>query len=485
MATDYFGGIVLNLDSLLEELGNRKFGENIEVTSVTEKAENVKAGSLFVAVRGNDYDGNDFIGEAFEKGACAVISDSEEERGNVIKVSDARLALSFLCSAFYSHPQDEMKIIGITGTDGKTTTAEYLRYILEYAGKKCAVIGTLGVGGDGNYRDTGYTTPCAEELFYELRRLCDEGYEYCILEVSSQALAQKRVAPIAFELGIVTNIGSDHLDYHGSVEKYAAEKAKLFRQSKKALINIDDAYSFMFEAASEGKAYLYSAKDRFADYMAKNIRFTDSGISYIILNSSNVARVKADTVAEFSVYNTLAAIAAADILGVPPSVSCKAAECLPAVKGRLEKIGGNGFDVYIDFAHTPEALGAVLRSLKRICSGRLCCVFGCGGDRDKCKRGEMGAVAENYADTLILTSDNPRGENAEDIISDILNGINNKNIVFIQPDREKAITLAMNKASVGDIVLIAGKGHEQYQIIGKEKKFFSDEFTVKRILGVD
>lgn len=475
----------MNLDFLLEELGNRKSVRNAEVTSVTEKAENVKEGSLFVAVKGKDHNGNDYVAEALKKGAVAVISESDCSYEEVIKVKDARLALSFLCSAFYSHPQDKMKVIGITGTDGKTTTAEYLRHILQYAGRRCAVIGTLGVGTESNYRDTGYTTPCAETLFSEMRHLCDDGYEYCILEVSSQALAQKRVAPIVFDLGIITNIGTDHLDYHGSVEKYAAEKAKLFRQSKKALINADDAYSHLFESAAAGKAYLYSAKDKFADYMAKNIRFTDNGISYIILNSSNVARVKADTVTDYSVYNTLVAIAAADILGVEPSVSCKAVESLPQVKGRLERITGNGFDVYIDFAHTPEALGGVLRNLRRICNRELICVFGCGGDRDKCKRSEMGTVAAELADAIILTSDNPRSEKAEDIISDIIKGINNKADVYIQPDREKAISLALNKASDGDIVLVAGKGHEQYQCIGKEKKFFSDELTVKRILGVD
>lgn len=475
----------MNLDFLLEELGNRKCEKNIEVTAVTEKAENVKKGSLFVAVRGRDYDGNDFIAEAFEKGAAAVISDSDNACGDVIRVSDARLALSFLCSAFYGHPQDDMKIIGITGTDGKTTTSEYLRHILVSSGKRCAVIGTLGVGTDGEYSDTGYTTPCPEVLFRELRRLCDEGYEYCVLEVSSQALAQNRVAPVKFELGIVTNIGSDHLDYHGSTEKYASEKAKLMIQSDNSLINADDAYSGIFENAACGKKYLYSAKDKFADFMAKNIRFTDTGLSYIMLNSSYIGRVRADVSADFAVYNTLAAVAAASILGVAPDVACKATESLPDVKGRMERIKGNGFDVYIDFAHTPEALGCVLRNLRRICKGRLICVFGCGGDRDKAKRSEMGAVAEEAADTVILTSDNPRSERAEDIISDILKGIRNKSSVFVQPDREKAVALALNKAADGDIVLIAGKGHEQYQCAGKDKKFFSDELTVKKILGVD
>lgn len=475
----------MNLNFLLSELGDRKSVADVEITSVTEQIENVTNGSLFVAIRGKEYDGNAFISEAFDKGAVAVITDAEISGDNIINVSDARTALSFLCSSFYSHPQDEIKIIGITGTNGKTTTAEYLRHILNHAGKKCAVMGTLGVGDETGYSYTGYTTPCPEVLFCKLRELCNEGYEYCVMEVSSQSLAQKRVEPITFKLGILTNVGTDHLDYHGSMQKYVNDKTRLFALSEVSLINADDAYCEEFEAASHGKTYLYSARDSFADFMAKDIRLTDESLSYIMLTPGFAKRVKANTFTDFAVCNTLAAAAAGCILGIAPDTVVEAISHLPDIKGRLQKISADGINVYIDFAHTPEALAAVGASLRRVTEKSLICVFGCGGDRDKSKRSEMGEVAAEFADCIILTSDNPRSEKTDDIIADIGKGISDKKNVFICPDREKAISLALNKAVTGDCVLIAGKGHESFQCVGKEKKFFSDELTVKKILGID
>lgn len=474
----------MNLNYLLEQLGIKGVAEDVEVSAITEKAESVTKGSVFVAVKGKEYDGNKFIREVLEKGACAVISDADVSHPKVINVSDSRTALSFLCSAFYAHPQDEMKIIGITGTNGKTTTAEYLRHIIEFSGKKCAVMGTLGIGTGNEYYQTGYTTPCPEVLFRELNSLKESGCDYCVTEVSSQALAQKRVEPITFELGVLTNIGTDHLDYHGSVEKYVNEKTRLFALSRNSLINADDAYCERFASSSHGKTFLYSAKDRFADYMAKDIRLTDNGLSYIMLNTAFVNRVKLNTFTDYAVYNTLAAASAANILGISPDICVKAFENLPTVKGRLEKIGDESFSIYVDFAHTPQALRAVLSNLKRVTKGELICVFGCGGNRDKTKRAEMGAVADEYADCIILTADNPRNEDVDEIIADIYKGIKRLKNVFKCPDRERAIELALNKASVGDCVLIAGKGHECYQNICGENKFFSDELTVKKLLGV-
>lgn len=474
----------MNLDFLLSSVGIRGSFGKTEVTSVTENVKKVKKGSVFVAVKGSCTDGNCFIDEALLKGAVAVITDKAIERENVIAVSDARMILSFLCSAFYSHPQYRMKMIGITGTNGKTTTAEYLRHILSFAGKRCAVIGTLGCRSAEYDSETGYTTPAPEILYKELKKLADNSVEYCIMEVSSQALAQKRVAPIEFALGIFTNIGTDHTDYHGSTEKYVNEKTKLFSLCGKTLINADDAYCQKFEEASSEKALLYSAKGKYADYMAKNIRYTEDGVSYIILKNGMLERISFAGAGDIAVYNTLAAAGAADLLGVDFTVTAEAYKEPVQVKGRLQKVYSSDFTVYVDYAHTPEALLAVLNALNNSKKNRLICVFGCGGERDKSKREKMGAVSSAFADITVLTTDNPRTESPSDITEDILKGIDDKKPVFLEPDRKKAIHLALQKACKGDIVLIAGKGHEEYQLLGGEKIYFSDELTVKEYLGV-
>ncbi len=474
----------MNLDFLLSSVGIRGNYGKTEVTSVTENVKKVKEGSVFVAIKGSNTDGNCFIDEAFFKGAAVVITDKAIDRENVISVSDARMMLSFLCSAFYSHPQYRMKMIGITGTNGKTTTAEYLRHILSFAGKRCAVIGTLGCRSSEYDSETGYTTPAPEILYKELKKLADNSVEYCIMEVSSQALAQKRVAPIEFEIGIFTNIGTDHTDYHGRVEKYVSAKAKLFSLCNKSLINADDAYSQEFEAASQEKALLYSAKGKYADYMAKNIRYTEDGVSYIILKNGKFDRISFAGVGDIAVYNTLAAASAADLLGVDFTVTAEAYKLPVQVKGRLQKVYSSEFTVYVDYAHTPEALFSVLKALNDNKKGKIICVFGCGGERDKGKREKMGAVSSAFSDITVLTTDNPRAEAPSDIIEDILRGIDNKKPVFVEPDRKKAIHLALQKADKGDIVLIAGKGHEEYQLLCNEKIYFSDELTVKEYLGV-
>lgn len=473
----------MNLEFLLGEVGLRgSFGEAV-VSSVTENVEKVEKGSVFVAVRGDKADGNSFIEEAFERGAAVVITDKDILRENVIRVSDARLMLSFLCSSFYSHPQCRMTMVGITGTNGKTTTAEYLRHIISRSGIKCAVMGTLGCRTDGYSSETGYTTPSPEVLFRELKKLADMGTKLCIMEVSSQALAQRRVDPIEFSLGIFTNIGTDHTDYHGSVENYVNAKIKLASLSDRVLINADDSYADHFAVASQKKAVFYSAKDRFADYMAKNIRFSDNNVSYIILKNGGFERFQFVGAGEIAVYNTLAAASAADILGFDFSLSREAFSDNIEIKGRLQRISSADKNVYIDFAHTPEALEAVLKALRAGTKGRLICVFGCGGDRDRTKREKMGLVASRFSDEVIITSDNPRTEKPEQIFSDILKGINIKKNVVTVEDRKNAIILALDRCSAGDTVLIAGKGHEEYQLVNGEKKHFSDEFTVKEYLG--
>lgn len=474
----------MNLGTLLKRLGAECENPFVEITSVAENVKNVKKGSLFVAVKGHNFDGNDFIAEAFSLGAAAVVTDKDCEKENVIKVSDARCAYAFLCSAFFGDPQDKLRMIAVTGTNGKTTTVEYIKHILRYSGEKCAVIGTLGSRYGEHIRETGFTTPDAAVLFEELAYYADKGIKCVILEVSSQALSQHRADPIVFDIGVFTNIGRDHLDYHGSFENYIQSKLRLARLCKKTLVNADSLFGKVTDCFNSDNCLTYSVKDDYADITAKNVRYSDEYISYLLLYGGILQRVKVKGIGDIALYNSLAAASAALTYGVSADIVSEALGTLPDVKGRMQRISFSGKDIYIDFAHTPEALFSVLSALKKVCKNKLFCVFGCGGDRDKGKRSEMGSVASSLCDFVVITSDNPRSEAPEKIADDILKGIINKKNVFVELDRTLAIEYSLSKAQAGDIVLIAGKGHEEYQITAGEKRYFSDEITVKNILGV-
>ncbi len=473
----------MNLESLLRRIGVSGNVKDTVITSVTENIDEVKNGSLFAAIKGRHTDGNMLIEKAFSMGAAAVLTEEDINAEGVIRVPDVRSALGIACSEFYGDPQKKMKIIGITGTNGKTTTAEYLRHFLQSGGYKTAVIGTLGSRRDDYISDTGYTTPSQTVLFRELHSHMTAGVTHLVMEVSSQALSQKRTECIDFSLAVLTNVGHDHLDYHGSMEEYVNAKKLLFGKSENSLINGDDIYCTDFINASKGAFRTYSADDRLADFSAKNIRFSDNVISYLFLSEKGICRFKYGGTGMTSVYNVLCAAACASLLGVPSQVIERAVGALPAVNGRMEKLTAGEIEIYIDFAHTPEALSAALSSLRENIKGKLICVFGCGGDRDKTKRSKMGKIASRFADRIVLTSDNPRNEDPLEIIRDIAKGINNRNI-YIEPSREEAIKTAFEIAGKGDRILIAGKGHEEYQIIGNEKKFFSDRLAVRKIFGI-
>ena len=474
----------MNLYTLMKNAGFCCELPDCEITGITEHIENVTSGSIFVAVKGNSFDGNAFICRAFDRGAVCAVSENGGADPRIVEAADSRTALAMLCSAFYSHPAGKLKMVGVTGTNGKTTVSEYIAYLLEKSGKSCGIIGTLGVKNGKTVSETGYTTPSPEILYKELDGFVKSGCEYCVMEVSSQALEQKRVEPISFQLAVFTNIGTDHLDRHGSFENYLSAKASLFSKAEKALINADDIYAEHIAKSCKSEVFTFSARDRFADFSAKDIRYLKNGISYIFFDKKNIVPVMFDGTGGFSVYNTLAAFSGAELLGASPSLFTEAAKTFPAVKGRMEKTEKDGVSVYIDFAHTPEALQNVLSALREKTENTLYCVFGCGGNRDKTKRPLMGEIASRYADTVIVTSDNPRNEKPSDISDDIIKGIKNKKNVIVENDRETAIKIALSKAKTGDTVLVAGKGHEEYQLIGNKKYSFSDEMTVKRLLGL-
>lgn len=472
----------MKLSEILEKSGlpDLTFADCV-VTGITQVVEKVKEGYIYVAVCGKNVDGNMYIREALEKGAAAVISDRSEKRSFVVNVEDAREALGVLLSVFYLHPEKKMKIIGVTGTNGKTTVSHYIKHLLEAHGEKCGIIGTLGCFYGDVFVGTEYTTPICEDFFYELHKISETGIKYCVVEVSSQALSQKRTFPVKFFLGILTNIGRDHLDYHGNIENYINAKKTLFSMCDKALINIDDLYSYKFCSICN-ETYTFSLKNPSADYFARNINMCGDGIEYLFSCQCRELSFCLQGMGEMTVYNSLIGAAALDICGFSGEATKGAITNLPVIKGRMEKITDGKITAYVDFAHTPEALENVLSALLKIKKGRLICVFGCGGNRDRGKRGRMGEISSRLADIVIITTDNPRSENPQQITDDIYKGIkNNKNIFRIE-DREEAIKFAVNKALSGDIILVAGKGHEEYQLKGNKKIYFSDKEILEKYM---
>ncbi len=475
----------MNLKILLNSIGAESVISDTEITSVTENIENVINGSIYVAVKGDRTDGNKFVEEAFRKGARIVITESEFSDPRVIRTDNARAALSSLCSCFYGYPQKSLRMIGVTGTNGKTSVCEYIAHLLNSAGRRCAVIGTLGSRLGTQSVDTGYTTPAPEIFFSELRRFADEGCEYCVAEVSSQALSQDRVNGVRFSLGVFTNVGRDHLDYHGSLENYIKAKARLFAACDTILLNMDDEFCSCMIPEDSERVFFYSVTNSFADFNAKSVLCNENGIGYYFISRDGIEKITCRGLGNISVYNTLAAASAVNMLGLSLSEISGGMLTLPELKGRMQKISHNGISVYIDFAHTPQAMMSVLIELSALKKKRVITVFGCGGNRDKAKRKEMGRIADVFSDTIVITSDNPRNEAPDEIIGDILKGIKNKKKVVTITDRYEAVRYALSDAREGDIVLVAGKGHERYQETRNNKVFFSDELTVKNIFGID
>ncbi len=474
----------MNLKILMSAVGITDVNEHITVTSVTENIQSVERNSVFVAVKGEKTDGNKNIEAAFRKGACCVVSEEEYPDVRAVKTDDARWALCKLCSCFYGYPQNHLSLIGVTGTNGKTTVGTYIAHLLNSGGRKAALIGTLGSKSVVDCVETGYTTPLPEIFYKQLRRFADEGCEYCVVEVSSQALAQRRLGDINFDLGIFTNIGRDHLDYHGNFEEYVKAKSKLFGLCDRILLNMDDEFCSCMIPEENDRVFFYSVTNCFADFNAKNVVYNENNICYYFISRDGIEKIECNGLGNITVYNTLAAASAVNMLGMSLSEISHGMKSVPVIPGRLQRIEHSGISVYVDFAHTPQALMAVLIELCAVKRNRIITVFGCGGNRDKPKRKEMGRIADVFSDIIVVTTDNPRNEAPEEIANDIIKGIKNKKKLVLIADRYEAVKYALMNAKDGDIVLIAGKGHEQYQLIGDNKVFFSDESTVKNIFGI-
>lgn len=460
--------------------------KDLEVSGISYNSKYVEKGSLFVCIEGYKSDGHEYIGEAVKKGAVAVViqRDAEVPDGiTVIKVKDSRKALALMSSSFFGYPSKSMKLIGVTGTSGKTTTTFIIKSILDRAGYKTGLIGTICSIIDGKSVDSSRTTPESYELQRMFAKMREAGEDYCVMEVSSHSLELKRVEGCFFNTGVFTNLSRDHLDFHKTFENYLNAKLKLFKQSRIAVVNADDQYG----ATVTGRIsipYITYAVNNGATVTAEKIEMTPNYSKFTIRYNGEGKEVKLPLTGRFNIYNALSAASACIAEGISLQTIKEGLESVEAVPGRSELIdSGRGFTILIDFAHTPAELENILKTVGEYAVGRIITVFGCGGDRDRTKRPIMGEVAGRLSDIAFVTSDNPRTEDPMRIIDDIIPGIKGSGAEYrIMENRRDAIKAALKLASKDDIVVIAGKGHEKYQILKDSVIPFDERQIVDRIL---
>lgn len=459
--------------------------DDVEVCDVTQDSRLVKAGFLFVCVKGAAFDGHSVAAEMLEKGAAAVVVERDLGLHNQILVENSRACFSPICANFFGNPAKKLKLIGLTGTNGKTTTTFLIKQILENVGKKVGLIGTVqNMIGDEIY-PAKYTTPDPYELQKLFAMMVEAQCEYCVMEVSSQALAQGRVNGLRFAVGAFTNLTQDHLDYHKTWENYFNAKRILFENSDIAVTNADDENGLkIVEGLDFDKLITYAVNTNNASYIAKNVSFKASGVEYELVGDT-IGRCYCPIPGRFSVYNSLCAAAIALALGVAFEQVLLAIRKSNGVKGRIEVVPcDRDFTIIIDYAHSPDGLENIITSLKEIARGRVVTVFGCGGDRDKTKRPKMGRIAAELSDFCVVTSDNPRSENPGEIIKDILEGMVGIDTPYeVVEQRRDAIEYAIKNAQKDDIILLAGKGHETYQILPTGTIHFDEREVVAEILG--
>lgn len=446
--------------------------QDMEITGVSYDSRTTQPGDLFVAISGAAVDGHKFIATAAEKGAvCAVCLHEMEGALPTVIVTDTRKALAIIGANWFDHPACEMTMIGITGTSGKTTSTYLIKSILEQkAGAKVGLVGTIQNMIGAEVLHTERTTPESFELHRLFRQMADAGCTHVVMEVSSHALSLDRVYGIRFAIGIFTNLSQDHLDFHHTMEEYCDAKSMLFRSCDIAIYNADDPWSQRMLKGSLCRRFSYGVHHD-ADLKAKNVQLHAGSVAFDAEADTDWAAVKVGIPALFTVYNTLDAIACCWNLGVPLAECADALGRNHGVKGRMEIIPtpGKNYTILNDYSHKPDALDNVLKAVKSFAKGRTVVLFGCGGDRDKTKRPQMGEIAARLADFVIVTSDNPRTEEPMAIINDILAGMQGYDDYMVEPDRVRAIHYAMDNAREGDVIILAGKGHEDYQEIDHHK----------------
>lgn len=462
--------------------------DNIIIEKVRYDNRKVNKGDLFVCVKGFKVDGHSFIKDAVAKGATAIVVQDDVELIDgvtFIKVKDTRKALAEISSNFFGRPQDKLKIVGITGTNGKTTSAFIIKSILEKAGKKVGLIGTIANYIGSQKIDTERTTPESFELQELFSKMVNEGVEYCVMEVSSHSLELDRVYGVKFESGIFTNLTRDHLDFHKTFENYYHAKFKLFERSKTSIINVDDDYG---QRVLEDLAKIDSKKVAFSiekdsEFKAFEIKMSQNGSEFKLEIDGNVEDFNINIPGEYNIHNALGAILSTYNLGIDIKAIKEGISDI-VIPGRCEMVAKDrnlDYSIIIDYAHTPDGLENILKTVRGFVKNRIITVVGCGGDRDKVKRPQMGKIACDLSEIAIITSDNPRSEDPMSIIEDIIKPLDNKNYE-VEVNRYNAIEKAMNMAEPGDVVLIAGKGHETYQILKDETIDFDERKVVYEIL---
>jgi len=472
-----------------------------KITGIQLDSRRLSRGDLFLAGFGKNHDARDYIDYAIDHGAVAVLAESggrwsgfEVRRGVPILVIDNLSALmSEIASRFFADPSQHLKLVGVTGTNGKTSCTQFIAQSLNSLGHLCGVIGTLGYGFHEPMKDTGFTTPDAVVLQSILAQLLAEHADTVAMEVSSQGLHQGRVNGVKFDVAVFTNLSRDHLDYHGSMDSYGESKLKLFTREKlkAAIVNADDPFAttILNRLPASVKSYTFSIADKRCDVFANDLQLLPGGYAATVITPWGEGQLSGGLLGHFNFSNVLAVLTTVLTLHDQKrefslAQILAAISQLKSVSGRMEIVGGQeDITAVVDYAHTPDALKSALIALRAHFTGDIWCVFGCGGNRDQGKRPLMAEVAEQYANHTIVTDDNPRNESADDIVRQIMLGVEDKSHFHIERDRAAAIVMAIQKARPGDVVLIAGKGHESYQDIGGNRMVFSDVSQVRLALN--
>jgi len=488
----------MKLGDLLKGIDIIEKGASLEteIGFIANDHRRVKANTVFVAINGTKRNGNDYIGEALKKGAVTIITDDTKRAMDnlpYVIVGDAREALSKMWSNFYRNPSNNIKTVAITGTNGKTSSAFFLFNICRHVGISCALISTIGcfinekpieIDGGGSVSDVAaaMTTPDPETLQYLYNKMKENCVEVAVIEASSHALAQKRLCGIEIEIGAFTNLSREHLDFHGNLDEYFYAKEELFKISKLGIVNIDDEYGKRLKEKYVN-IYGFSTKEK-TNFFANNIKLNSIGCEYSLIHGEDKIDIKTDIIGKFTVYNSLLAASCAMLLGIEKTAIVEGIKMTKEIKGRLERYENK--NIYIDYAHTPEAMKNVIQSIRRIDGKkRLIVLFGCGGDRDSGKRAEMGRICSAYADYTVITSDNPRSEDPQKIIADILSGVDKSKEYIVIENRKEAIEKIAPCLKENEILLLLGKGHEEYEITKDGKRFFSEREVLDRVFSSD
>lgn len=474
----------MTLYRLLDGIPHKTAVQDCEITEITCDSRQVEEGCVFFCMQGVRFDGHDHAATALEKGAVAVIVQRDLGLDRQILVEDTREAYGIFCANFFDNPARKLKLLGITGTNGKTTITYVVKHILEAAGKKVGLIGTIHNEIADMTLPAKHTTPDPYQLHTLFARMVEAGCEYVIMEVSSHALAQHRVAGCRFDVGGFTNLTQDHLDYHHDMESYYQAKKILFDLSETAVINIDDDYGRRLAGEVSCPVQTFSCESDSADYTARDIKFSAAGSRFALLTSGNLARIKIPMPGKFSVSNALCAAVICLSAGIEFQQVAEGLSTCTGVTGRLEVLPTNTpYTVIRDYAHSPDGLEKVLATVKEFAPARLVALFGCAGNRDPKKRPIMGEIASRLADFCILTSDNPRDENPERIIADCMPGLTSHDTPhYVCADRYKAIEWALEHSRPDDILVLCGKGHEDYQVLDFGTIYFDEKEIVLTLL---